>query len=48
MKRALIVTIAVLSMFSKGFSQKSAIYAPEGKALKGYDVVAFFTQGKAV
>ena len=31
-----------------GQRQRSVIYAPDGIALKGYDVVAFFTQGKPV
>ncbi|SEI55886.1 hypothetical protein SAMN05216327_102449 [Dyadobacter sp. SG02] len=30
------------------FAQKSEIFAPKGKAIKGYDVVAFFKDAKPV
>jgi YHS domain-containing protein len=46
MKTVLIIAIFFTSLLSTASAQKSAIYAPDGVALKGYDVVAFFTQGK--
>jgi hypothetical protein len=48
MKRELAIAIAFMGMVSTGNAQKSAIYAPNGIALNGYDVVAFFKQAKPV
>lgn len=48
MKRGLITMIAFLAMIATVNAQKSAVYAPDGIALKGYDAVAFFTQAKPV
>src|SRR5258708_22845691 len=48
MKRKLIILIAFVGMFFTVNAQKSAVYAPDGIALNGYDAVAFFTQGKPV
>jgi hypothetical protein len=48
MKRELIIAIAFIGMVSTATAQKSAIFAPDGIALNGYDAVAFFTQSKAV
>jgi hypothetical protein len=48
MKKVLIMAILFTGLLSAANAQKSAIYAPDGIALKGYDVVAFFTQGKPV
>jgi YHS domain-containing protein len=48
MKRALITMIAFIALISTVSAQKSAIYAPDGIALNGYDAVAFFTQAKPV
>jgi len=48
MKRTLI--IAAIAVFSAvhAFAQQSEIFVSGGKAIKGYDPVAFFTQSKAV
>lgn len=48
MKRVLIVAIGLISLVSAVSAQKSAVYAPHGIALDGYDAVAFFEQGKPV
>ena len=48
MKHVLILTIAFLGLIPTSNAQKSAVYAPDGVALNGYDAVAFFTQGKPV
>jgi YHS domain-containing protein len=48
MKKQLIIVIAFTAMAFTVNAQRSAIYAPDGIALKGYDAVAFFTQAKAV
>lgn len=44
------IIIALLAMFSivKAQAQKSEIFVSGGKAIKGYDPVAFFTQSKPV
>jgi hypothetical protein len=48
MKRTILLTaIAFLSILSVK-AQKSEVFAPGGKAIKGYDPVAFFKQSKAV
>jgi YHS domain-containing protein len=40
---------AVLMLAAQGvYAQKSEIFAPRGKAIKGYDVVAFFRDAKPV
>lgn len=43
-----IIQLAIFFLFSltTAFAQKSAVYAPDGKALKGYDPVAYFTESK--
>jgi YHS domain-containing protein len=45
-----IILPVLLSIFSivNLYAQKSAVFAPNGKAIKGYDPVAFFTQSKPV
>jgi YHS domain-containing protein len=48
MKRELITMIAFVAMIPTVNAQKSAVYAPDGIALNGYDAVAFFTQAKPV
>jgi hypothetical protein len=48
MKSVSIIVIFFAGLLSTASAQKLAIYAPDGVALKGYDVVAFFTQGKPV
>jgi hypothetical protein len=48
MKRQLITLMAFIGMISTVNAQKSAVYAPDGIAVNGYDAVAFFTQAKPV
>ena len=48
MKRILIVAALALISVAQAQAQKSAIYAPDGKAIKGYDPVAFFKESKPV
>ncbi|WP_231465420.1 MULTISPECIES: YHS domain-containing (seleno)protein [unclassified Pedobacter] len=48
MKRTLFVAAFALLTFFNANAQKSEIFAPAGKAIKGYDPVAFFTQSKAI
>ncbi|HEV3326562.1 MAG TPA: YHS domain-containing (seleno)protein, partial [Puia sp.] len=48
MKKVVITVIFFTGLLSMASAQKSAIYAPDGVALNGYDVIAFFTQGKPV
>ncbi|SDE12428.1 YHS domain-containing protein [Dyadobacter soli] len=47
MKKLLLA--AALMLAAQGiYAQKSDIFAPKGKAIKGYDVVAFFKDAKPV
>lgn len=47
MKQLLISTL-FLTIVSVSYAQRSEIFAPDGKAIKGFDVVAFFKQSKPV
>jgi YHS domain-containing protein len=40
-----IIVFTLLSI-TTALAQKSAVFAPDGKALKGYDPVAYFTESK--
>lgn len=42
------LTIFILLSVTTAFAQKSVVYAPDGKAINGYDPVAYFTAGKPV
>ncbi|MBA4196478.1 MAG: YHS domain protein [Chitinophaga sp.] len=44
--RLLFALLLLLSI--SGFSQKAEIFSVDGKAIRGFDVVAFFKAGKAV
>jgi YHS domain-containing protein len=44
----LILTCVALFSFSGAIAQKSAVFAPDGKAIRGYDPVAYFTENKSV
>jgi YHS domain-containing protein len=46
MKQFLWVLIATVSIHAQ--AQRSEIFAPDGKAIKGFDPVAFFKESKAV
>ena len=47
MKRTLIIA-ALIAFGIQAKAQKSEIYVSDGKAINGYDAVAFFTQSKPV
>lgn len=38
----------ILCVTASIFAQKAEIFSPEGKAIKGFDPVAFFKQGKPI
>lgn len=48
MKQTMVTVALVLSVFFSAVAQKSDIYVVNGKAIGGYDPVAFFSSGKAV
>lgn len=48
MKQLFYTAALVLFTMLTATAQKSAIFAPEGKAIKGYDPVAFFKESKPV
>ena len=42
------LTILVLFSMTTAFAQQSPVFAPAGKAIRGYDPVAYFTDSKPV
>jgi YHS domain-containing protein len=46
-KISLLVTVILFSLLSV-FAQKSAVFEQSGKAIRGYDPVAYFTEAKPV
>src|SRR5215471_10071783 len=46
-KKIIYLTLSVFIVLS-AFSQKSAVFLTDGKAIRGYDAVAFFTEMKPV
>lgn len=48
MTKQILLFILVLSFTTQGFSQKSEIFQKDGYAIRGYDAVAFHTEGKAI
>ena len=48
MKRIIIVAALAISSVAQTQAQKSSVFAPDGKAIKGYDPVAFFKESKPV
>jgi len=48
MKKTLSLSIIIFSVITHVSAQKAEVYSPGGKAIKGYDPVAFFTQSKPV
>src|SRR6516162_3576065 len=48
MKKIAIVLSGLLSTFTCVFAQKSEIFVSSDAAIKGYDAVAYFNQGKPV
>jgi YHS domain-containing protein len=48
MKKFIIIIAVILTAFFTANAQKSEIFMSGGKAIKGYDPVAFFKEAKAV
>ncbi len=48
MKRKIQIIILSLIVAGSAMAQKSEVFAPDGKAIRGYDPVAFFKEGKPV
>lgn len=48
MKKTFFATAFTLFIMLNAVAQKSAIFAPDGKAIRGYDPVAFFNDSRAV
>ncbi|MBS1662052.1 MAG: YHS domain-containing protein [Bacteroidetes bacterium] len=48
MKKTIVSAVLALLVFVGAHAQKSSVFAPNGKAIKGYDPVAFFTESKPV
>ena len=48
MKRSIIIALFALFSIVQAKAQQSEIFATGGKAIKGYDAVAFFKQSKAI
>jgi YHS domain-containing protein len=48
MKRTIIIAVLALFTIVQAKAQKAEIFAPSGKAIKGYDPVAFFKESKPV
>jgi YHS domain-containing protein len=48
MKKILLIVTGVLFTTLSLFAQKSAVFEKSGKAIRGYDPVAYFTDGKPV
>lgn len=48
MKKSLLLSCVLSAFICTAFAQKSEVFVTNGKAIKGYDAVAFFTDGKPV
>jgi len=48
MKRSSLLIVLVIVFSIAGLSQTTEIFSVEGKAIRGFDVVAFFKEGKPV
>lgn len=48
MKKNLFIALAFLFMQIASYAQKASIFSVDGKAIRGYDVVAFFTSHQPV
>jgi YHS domain-containing protein len=48
MKKVVTYLFALGIFLAKAQAQKAEIFSPDGKAIKGYDAVAFFKDGKPV
>ena len=48
MKKIISLAVIILAVMAQVHAQKAEVYSPGGKAIKGYDPVAFFTDSKPV
>ena len=48
MKKTMLYVLLAFSFVAQAYAQKAEIFSPGGKAIKGYDPVAFFSEQKAV
>ncbi|HVZ25903.1 MAG TPA: YHS domain-containing (seleno)protein [Sediminibacterium sp.] len=48
MQKLMVMVTFLCILSAPAIAQQGEIFAPEGKAIRGYDVVAFFKQGKPV
>jgi YHS domain-containing protein len=48
MKKIISLGVFILTLMAHVRAQKAEVYSPGGKAIKGYDPVAFFTDSKPV
>src|SRR5688572_2151037 len=48
MTRRVITTLIAALMSLSSFAQKSAVFIQYGKAIRGYDPVAYYTEGKPI
>ena len=48
MKKIISLTVIIFAIIGQVHAQKAEVFSPGGKAIKGYDPVAFFTESKAV
>ena len=48
MKTLFLVLVAALTLTSRADAQNSSVYQTQDGAIKGYDAVSYFTEGKAV
>lgn len=48
LRLAIMALFAIATSFTSSLAQKSAVFAPDGKAIRGYDPVAYFTDKKPV
>jgi YHS domain-containing protein len=48
MKKIISLAVIILAVAAQVRAQKAEVYSPGGKAIKGYDPVAFFTDSKPV
>ncbi|HEX3934214.1 MAG TPA: YHS domain-containing (seleno)protein [Puia sp.] len=48
MKKIIFPVVIILAVIGHVHAQKTEVYSPGGKAIKGYDPVAFFTDSKPV
>ncbi len=48
MKKTILIIIVLLQYVNDSNAQKSPVFISNGKAIKGYDPVAFFTDSKAI